>query len=104
VMGINFQNTSVIWPKKIQELPIMTLENGKLRSHEMVMSWLAAFLYHLVDAAAVALFVALFCWLKLTHQYILVLMLEYWECHFIVMDNCSYTVIWNFLTLVTNGL
>ena len=38
-MGINFQNTSVkLQKKKIQDLAIMTVENGKLRSHEMVMS------------------------------------------------------------------
>ena len=37
-MGINFQNTSVQWQKEMQELAIMTMENGKLRSHEMVMS------------------------------------------------------------------
>jgi hypothetical protein len=80
------------------------MENGKLRSYEMVMSWLAAFLYHLVDAAAVALFVALFCWLKLTHHCVLVLILEYWECHFIIMDNWGYIVIWNYVTWVTKGL
>lgn len=89
-MGINFQNTSKKKKKpQQQELAIMTVENGKLRSHEMVTSWLAAFLYHLVDAAAVAVIVALFYWVKLTYQYVLVLMLEYWECHFIIMDNCN---------------
>ena len=82
----------------------MKMENGKLRSHEMVMSWFAALLYHLVDGAAMAFFVVLFCWLKLTHECVLVLMLQYWEWHFIIMENCSDTLIGNYLTLVTKGL
>jgi len=38
-MGINFENTSKKKKKpQQQELAIMTVENGKLRSHEMVTS------------------------------------------------------------------
>ena len=51
--------------KRIQVLPITAVENGRLKSREIVMSWLCSALYHsvLLHCLVVQLII---CWISLT--------------------------------------